>query len=408
MLQKAIVCYESGFSLSSNHITKKILIYSPNIGGHRQVYCNVITQWALESEIDVSLYVGNDFCNDENIGEQVSPYIDIYNSNPNVFIIDGIKKQLFMGDSEHLLVLEKSFKPDLIFVISGDEFNNSLYSIFKDLIGSKRHSSKWVGIFISCWCYPNSANWLKQNILKLILKRKGKHFDVQFWLDEYFANSTSLKNAVWLPDISKSFNLNGNYEDDESELLCSQIDSFLMNNKGKEVLLFFGRDFNRKGFDFLVELALNDDQFVVLRTGDSIESDESRELMDKMIALENDGRLLNIDRFIKSPIVIEKIFNVTNFIPLPYRDHYSSSGVMLQAMEFKKPVIVPDVGLMGKRTIDNNIGLTYKHKDYVDFKKAVYEMQEYYGKYTNNVSRFYEQFSKENIFRHLDAMINNK
>ncbi|MDK2892492.1 MAG: hypothetical protein PWQ49_884 [Methanohalophilus sp.] len=393
--------------MNSNYVYNKILIYSPNMGGHRQVYCNVITHWALESELDVLLYVGNDWCKGENICEQVSPYIDMYSNSPNVSILDGIQKSPFMSDSEYLLILEKSLNPDLIFVISGDEFNNSLYSVFKDLIRFKKHFSKWVGIFISCWCYPNSANWLKQNILKIILKRKVKHFDVHFWLDEYFANSSSFKKAIWLPDISKSFNLDGNYLDDKSDLLCSQIDNFLMNNKGREVLLFFGRDFNRKGFDFLVELALNDENFVVLRTGESLKSDENRKLMEKMAVLENDGRLLNINQFIKSPTVIERIFNATNFIPLPYRDHYSSSGVMLQAMEFNKPVIVPDIGLMGKRVIDNNIGLTYKHKDFVDFKKAVYEMQATYSKYINNINHFYARFRKENIFSYLDLMIND-
>jgi glycosyltransferase involved in cell wall biosynthesis len=173
-------------------------------------------------------------------------------------------------------------------------------------------------------------------------------------------------------------------------------------------LLFFGRDFNRKGFDYLVELALKDDQFIILRAGDSLGSDENRELVQKMAILENDSRLLNINQFIKNPNLIEKIFNVTNFIPLPYRDHYSSSGVMLQAMEFNKPVIVPDIGLMGKRVVDNNIGVTYRHKDFTDFKEAVYKMQKSYGMYTNNISNFYSQFSKENIFRHLDLMVNGE
>lgn len=207
--------------MAYNQMSTKILIFAPNIGGHRQVYCNVISQWAIESGMDVSLYVGNDWSNSEKASRQVSPYIDIYNNNPKVSIIDGFQKPLFMSDSEYLVDLEKSLKPDLVFVISGDEFNNSIYSFFKDIFGYNYHSSKWVGIFISCWCYPNSSNWLKTNILRIWLKKKLKHFDVQFWLDEYFANSTTIKKSFWLPDISKSFNLNRDCVDDESDLLCS-------------------------------------------------------------------------------------------------------------------------------------------------------------------------------------------
>jgi len=400
--------------------SKKILIYSPHTGGHRQVYCNVIADWALDSGMEVLLYVGSDWCNSENPSGKISPYIEVYKNNPNVSIINcniyknnhnisliNLAQNPFsVSDSRHLIYMENKLNPDLVFVIAGDEFNHSPYSILKNLAGVKKHSSKWIAIFISPYCYP-SDNWLKRNILKIALKQKVKHFDIRYWLDEYFVNDTTIKNSFWLPDISKSFNYNENHTDKETESLCSRIDNFLSNNKGKEILLFFGSYFNRKGFDFLLELALNDKQFVILRAGDTSESDRSPYFADKMITLENNGQLLNIPTFIESPVVIEKLFNVTNFIPLPYRNHYSSSGVMLQAMEFGKPVIVPDVGLMGGRVTHNNIGITYKHGDYEEFKNAVYRMQKSYDKYIMDINNFYTQFSKENIFEHLNIMVKN-
>ena len=385
---------------------KKILIYAPRIGGHRQVYCNVITQWALESKMDVILCIGNDWCRDGNTISQGSPYIDLYMTNTNVDFINASQKPPHKSDSEYLLDLENYIKPDLIFVISGDEFNNSLYSFMKDLIVPKKHSSKWVGIFISCFCYPDLANWLKQKVQKLMLKQKLKYFDRTYWLDEYFVNNKNDKNKFWLPDISKSFNIDVNNDDAEFELLCPQIDNFLMNNKGKDVLLFFGRDFNRKGFDFIIELALEDEQFVVLRAGDPLENtDESQEIMEKMSILEKNGRLLNIPKFIENPSIISKLFQTTNYILLPYRDHYSSSGVMLQAIEFQKPVVVPNIGLMGKRVFENHIGITYKHKKYDEFKKAVYKIQKEYHNYIPYTITFYESFSKEAIFKRLDLLM---
>ncbi|NOR48477.1 MAG: hypothetical protein GQ533_10620 [Methanosarcinaceae archaeon] len=384
---------------------KKILIYAPLIGGHRQVYCNVITHWALESKMDVILCIGNDWCRGGNTISQGSPYIDLYMTNNNVDFVNASQKPPHKSDSEYLLDLENDIKPDLIFVISGDEFNNSLYSFMKDLIIPKRHSSKWVGIFISCFYYPDSANRLKQKVQKLMLKQKLKYFDRTYWLDEYFLNDTNIENIFWLPDISKSFNVDMNNDDAEFELLCPQIDNFLINNKGKDVLLFFGRDFNRKGFDFIIELALEDEQFIVLRAGDPLENmDESQEIMEKMSILEKNGRLLNIPKFIKNPIIISKLFQATNYILLPYRDHYSSSGVMLQAIEFQKPVVVPNIGLMGKRVFENHLGITYKHKNYDEFKKAVYKMQNEHYNYITYTITFYESFSKEAIFKKLDLM----
>jgi len=384
---------------------KKILIYAPLIGGHRQVYCNVITHWALESKMDVILCTGNDWCKGGNTISQGSPYIDLYKTNNNVDFINASQKPPHKSDSEYLFDLENDIKPDLIFVISGDEFNHSLYSFIKDLIVSKKHSSKWVGIFISCFYYPDLANWLKQKVQKLMLKQKLKYFDRTYWLDEYFVNNTNIQNKFWLPDISKSFNVDANNDDAEFELLCPQIDNFLINNKGKDVLLFFGRDFNRKGFDFIIELALEDEQFIVLRAGDPLENtDESQEIMEKMSILEKNGRLLNIPKFIKNPIIIRKLFQATNYILLPYRDHYSSSGVMLQAIEFQKPVVVPNIGLMGKRVFENHLGITYKHKKYDEFKKAVYKMQNEHYNYITYTITFYESFSKEAIFKRLDLM----
>lgn len=386
--------------------SNKILIYAPLIGGHRQVYCNVITQWVLESKMDVILCIGNDWCRDGNTISQGSPYLDLYKTNNNVNFINALQKPPHKSDSEYLLELENDIKPDLIFVISGDEFNNSLYSFMKDLIMPKRHSSKWVGIFISCFYYPDLTNSVKQRVRKLMLKQKLKYFDITYWLDEYFVTNNNIKSKSWLPDISKSFNLDVNNDDVEFELLCPQIDNFLMNNKGKDVLLFFGRDFNRKGFDFIIELALEDEQFVVLRAGEPLENvDENQEIIEKMSILEKNGRLLDIPTFIKNPIIISKLFQATNYILLPYRDHYSSSGVMLQAIEFQKPVVVPNIGLMSKRVFENHLGITYKHKKYDEFKKAVYKMQNEYYNYIPYTITFYESFSKEAIFKKLDLLM---
>ena len=120
---------------------KKILIYSPHTGGHRQVYCNVIADWALDSGMEVLLYVGSDWCNSENPSGKISPYIEVYKNNPNVSIINcdiykhnhnisliNLAQNPFsVSDSRHLIYLENKLNPDLVFVIAGDEFNHSPY-----------------------------------------------------------------------------------------------------------------------------------------------------------------------------------------------------------------------------------------------------------------------------------------
>ncbi len=73
-------------------------------------------------------------------------------------------------------------------------------------------------------------------------------------------------------------------------------------------------------------------------------------------------------------------------------------------MEFQKPVVVPNIGLIGKRVFENHLGLTYKHKKYDEFKKVVYKMQNEYYNFIPYTITFYKSFSKEDIFKRLDLM----
>ena len=54
---------------------------------------------------------------------------------------------------------------------------------------------------------------------------------------------------------------------------------------------------------------------------------------------------------------------------LPYRRHYVSSGVMLQALEADRPVLVPDRGLMAWRTLAFGLGRTYAEGSYEDLRR---------------------------------------
>jgi hypothetical protein len=60
---------------------------------------------------------------------------------------------------------------------------------------------------------------------------------------------------------------------------------------------------------------------------------------------------------------IEHFFKSATHIILPYRDFWGSSGVMLQALGYGIPVLVPEEGIMGYRVKKYKLGLTYSNEN---------------------------------------------
>jgi len=79
--------------------------------------------------------------------------------------------------------------------------------------------------------------------------------------------------------------------------------------------------------------------------------------------LEEQGRLLETNQFISDPVSIEHFFKSVTQIILPYRNFWGSSGVMLQALGYGIPVLVPEEGIMGYRVKKYNLGLTYSNEN---------------------------------------------
>ena len=85
--------------------------------------------------------------------------------------------------------------------------------------------------------------------------------------------------------------------------------------------------------------------------------------------LRRSGSLLETETTIRRFDVGARFLAASECVVLPYRTHLGSSGVMLQALEARRPVLVPDVGLMAERTVRHGLGLTYRHGDYDDLRR---------------------------------------
>ena len=74
--------------------------------------------------------------------------------------------------------------------------------------------------------------------------------------------------------------------------------------------------------------------------------------------LKSRGDLFETNEYIDDPDCIDVFFRQTDRIIFPYRGFAGSSAVMIQAINYGLPVLVPDFGLMGLRVDKNGIGMT--------------------------------------------------
>ena len=118
---------------------KKVLIYCSNIHGHRQVYSNVMAQWALERDLFVYLVYEEG---------QFSPYINFYQGKRNIKLIKTKHKESRMQELVFALRLQKKLKTDIFFLPDGMLYIDSLYELSKSqknnnpfATGEKIHNS---------------------------------------------------------------------------------------------------------------------------------------------------------------------------------------------------------------------------------------------------------------------------
>ena len=83
---------------------------------------------------------------------------------------------------------------------------------------------------------------------------------------------------------------------------------------------------------------------------------------------------------------------------LPYRRHYVSSGVMLQALDAGRPVLVPDKGLMAWRTRTFGLGRTYAEGSYDDLRREAGRLlSEKPAAYAPQLESFMSLFGRERV-----------
>ena len=409
----------------------RVLIYSPELGGHRQIYCDVITDILLELGAEVVLAVG---LSTEG-GLTKWRNISHYQTHPNVKIVDCCQFSSDQRDlltAEEIIALQRQYSVDVTVLAEADLYRAELLRIG---LGKAPRLEGWnVGIFarISNW-YLGESSWIwypsdsppggsdtKRSFIRRGLSRLKRlvfppdhRRSHEFFFQEVIGGQRVLDIALvkderiaegigdpyaWFPDIYEPIHVIETEEDKlEYDALSTQYQDFLARQAGREVLLHYGNAARYRGYDILLKLAEWDDSTCFVHCGQLLRDAYEPDVMAVKSKLLAQGRFFETGRYMHSQRLVDLFFASTSRMVSTHR-LVGSSGTMLQALSAGKPVLVPDAGLLGYRVKGNNLGMTYRPGDLQDlFQKWQVFKATPVDIYTDSIRAYMKRFDRDSM-----------
>jgi glycosyltransferase involved in cell wall biosynthesis len=405
----------------------RVLLYSPDLDGHRQVYCE---RWArVLAERGHEVVIAASFSRVDN-RELLPEFANLLNNGQVDSLDVGDFREHGLGiETRELTGLIKRVHADVTVLLEADDHLRLLSNQARR--GGERLPGRRVGLFIRTASYRYATSpvpslrvrlgWLRRvpadwpewpKLFHEWLLPRHDLLDVALCLDEYFVRERRGRYR-WMPDLYEpsqqedsrvaADGLVGAVDDDG---LAAQLRSLAAAHDGQNLLVYYGTAYARRGYDTLLRLAaLRDACFVHCgRRND----DDSYEF--DVAGLRNElrlrGDLFETERFVSDFGAANALFSTANSVVLPYRRHLGSSGVMLQALAARRPVLVPDEGLMAARVRDHGLGAVYRAGDWDDLNRqhaALWARSPAF--YAEAIGRFLRYFSHEQVERAIVAAV---
>lgn len=380
---------------------RSILLHNIFNYGHYLVYASVLTRWALSRGLSVHM-MGR--------GVSDSPYGLRFSGHPLVTLHDAgrevrfptpesasSKPALLRECLESLLSLQRALRPDFTLLLSADDY------LFED-IGVHEPSFRFEAPTHAMITFGNREHYtafadVHAARLREILFRRTP-FAGLFTLDEYHPTDTgACADALFfMPDIFR--------EDPPSGPVSPAglaLARFLDAGTGP-VIPVIGKFDLRKNNLWVIEAARDTPGATCVVCGERLPGPDDRRIDAALAQLRARGRL-----FESYGYVSEELFHValgherTRFLPLPYINHYGSSGVQLLGFSHAKPSLVPSGGLMARRVEDHGLGMVYKAQDKADFLRRFRDLAESGpAPYRKNCSEFMAVFGDKSRADRLD------
>jgi len=404
---------------------QRVLLYSPDLDGHRQVYCERWARVLLERghEIVIAAALARAASVDQ------LPGFTSLLAERHVRLVDvtSFRDHGAGSDVSEVGGLITRVAADVTVLLEADDHLRLLCG----QIGrrGRRLPGRRLGLFIRSTNYryakppmPMRARlgWLRRlptdwpawpRLFHERLLPRRKLLDAALCLDEY-AVRAHRDTYRWMPDLYES----SRHEDSQAAEggsvaagggdFGAKLRHFTAAHDDRELLVYYGTAYARRGYDTLLRLAVYRGACFV-HCGRRNDYDKyAFDVVGLRDRLRARGDLLESSGFVADFGAADALFSATRTVVLPYRNHLGSSGVMLQALAARRPVLVPDAGLMAARVRDHGLGDTYRPSDWDDLRRRHEALWSRAAEPDSvPIDRFLRHFSNEQVERAIIAAV---
>lgn len=387
------------------------LVFSPSLSGHRPVYCQVIAD-VLHGAGKPVVVAGA--LRDMPASRRDS-FVEKLRRHGPVHLVDT--SRMSRGGREVTLAqmarLVRDAGADLTVLTEADDHVRTLV---RQIGPGGRLPGRRVGLFLRTTRYfhigraresrydalrrwrHGRTRWDRDPYLfhEHLLPRFGL-LDAALCLDEAFVAAHGAPHQ-WLPDVYASFDAEDWALDHREQVLMEQLARFKDRLGDRPLLVYYGLAQARRGYPDVLRLAEAVDGAVAHCGVLAPIAGEEAEVERLRAALTRRGALFESDGYVEGYGAARRFFAAGGGVVLPYRRHYGSSGVMLQALDAGRPVLVPNRGLMAWRVASFGLGRTAPEGSFAGLRAA---FEALYGEdeaaYAPRVQAFMTSFSRDRV-----------
>jgi glycosyltransferase involved in cell wall biosynthesis len=395
---------------------KKALVYCYYLDGHRQVWCAGLADFFLTKGFKVFL-VTHGFKSTEYLENGESRILSRFLAQEDFKMLNTEEWSATSGHGEIRAIrqVQRKLSIDVTFIIEGETLLRQLQS-YLFLPGRVFYGKTYALITIHApFLYLPPLSLSPRDLLRLVrvrLRRRlflknGRFFSGCYFENEFFISEEGEKRFFFLPDlIEYTTSASDPGSDAESGRILTDYNRFLGRHRTKDVVFFFGQESLRRGSDFLLRLVVENPSLVYVHLGPLHQAEDARDDLTRFKQiLQSEDRIFEICKFTSNELLIDTFFSSAHYLLLPYKDFYASSGVMIQALKYGKPVLVPDVGLMRERVKAYDLGECYDHGSYESFVVGFKKIRVNYRVFHDSIREYYlKTFTKDMIMRSLDRI----
>jgi glycosyltransferase involved in cell wall biosynthesis len=412
-----------------NHIdmpSKTALIICPNIDGHRQNFCFGIGRWFADNGYHVVVAAGRLW--DTGAFREAL----LLEEMERRFGVELVELDIAPGFHENVgglittvLELEKRFQPVWTFFPTGDEMLRPL-----DGLGNAGAPSslRRCAIFIQMLHVYHFPRRRHVSLLRQLYEhtlvhyrekwRQNRYFCKDIWgkmgltcafsTNPHFIRQCRCSRCFYLPEIYRAWGSELQADHDVVQGLCSDYDMFLKSHAGKRIILYFGGWAERRGYDLLLNLCRQDKDTIFVSCGRPASDNEAFrfDVVHLRALLDQEQRIFEKEiPFLPDNAFTDMLFESAPFVLLPYNNFRGLSGLLVQAASYGKPVLVPDIGYMGKTVKQHRIGLCYSNGSDADFLRAYRKLCRTAYRYEPSVRAFAERYTSSAVDMHLSRLL---